>query len=228
MIKVDNDILYSQKDIAIAFNNFFTNIGPNLAKKISHTPTGFESYLTKFDQTINNEDLTLKEFETAFKSLKRNKAEGIDGINGNIVLEVYNEIKTILFRVFKSSLQQGVVPDLLKVAKVTPIFKSGDLTVLSNYRPISVLPAFSKILERIMYNRIYNHLISINSLFDKQFGFQKNHSTEHAILQLVRNITKSFECLKHSTLLIQGVHTVIISKIPDFPDFFLTNLTHFS
>lgn len=90
-------------------------------------------------------------------------------------------------------MQQGVVPDLLKVAQVTPIFKSGDLTVLSNYRPISVLPAFSKILERIMYNRIYNHLISINSLFDKQFGFQKNHSTEHAILQLVRNITKSFE-----------------------------------
>ena len=81
---------------------------------------------------------------------------------------------------------------MLKIAKVTPIFKAGDPSDVSNYRPISVLPAFSKILERIMYNRVYNFLNEQNLLFPNQFGFQKNTSTEHAILKLVDDITKGF------------------------------------
>ena len=63
---------------------------------------------------------------------------------------------------------------------------------LSNYRPISTLPVFSKVLESIMYNRVYNQLDSKDFLYEKQFGFQSN-STEHAIFQLTRDITSSFE-----------------------------------
>ena len=88
--------------------------------------------------------LTNDEFEKAFKSLKRNKATGIDDINGNIILDVYNEVKDPIFNVFKFSLRRGVFPDALKQAKVKPIFKSGDSTELGNYRPISVLPFFLK------------------------------------------------------------------------------------
>ena len=90
----------------------------------------------------------------------------------------------------KTSLQQGTFIKL-KIAKVTPLFKSGDAENVTNYRTISVLLVFSKILERILYNRIYKHLKNNNLLFDKQFGFQLNNSTEHAILQLVNDI--SFE-----------------------------------
>ena len=72
----------------------------------------------------------------------------------------------------------------MKIARVTPIFKTGDKTLVTNYRPISILPCFSKLLERIMYNRVYNHLNEFGILYKKQFGFQKAHSTEHAILQL--------------------------------------------
>ena len=92
-------------------------------------------------------------------------------------------MKNILFHIFKVSIKQGIFPYSLKIAKVTPIFKSG------NYRPISILPVFSKVLERIMYNRVYNHLDSKGLLY----GFQRNNSTEHAILQLTRDITSSFE-----------------------------------
>ena len=81
---------------------------------------------------------------------------------------------------------------MLKIAKVTPVFKAGDRSSLGNYRPISVLPVFSKILEKIIYNRVYNFLNHHNALFPNQFGFQTNHSTEHAILKLVDNITKAF------------------------------------
>ena len=82
---------------------------------------------------------------------------------------------------------------MLKIAKVTPLFKLGDAESVTNYRPILVLPIFSNILERIMYNGIYKHLKNNNLLFDKQFRIQLNNSTEHAILQLVNDIASSFE-----------------------------------
>ena len=93
-------------------------------------------------------------------------------------------MKNILFHVFKASIKQGIFPDSLKIAQVTPIFKSCAKDNASNYRPISILPVFSKVLERIMYNTVYNHLDSKGLLYEKQFGFQRNNSTEHAILQL--------------------------------------------
>ena len=102
-------------------------------------------------------------------------------------------MKNILFHVFKVSIKQGIFPDSLKIAKVTLIFKSGAKDNVSNYRPISILPVFSKVLEKMMYNGVYNHLDSKGLLYEKQFGFQRNNSTEHAILQLTRDITSSFE-----------------------------------
>ena len=109
------------------------------------------------------------------------------------VASLHDSLKNILFHVFKVSIQQGIFPDSLKIAKVTPLFKFGDKDIISNYRPTSTLPVFPKVLERIMYNRFYNHLDSKGLLYEKQFGFQRNNSTEHAILQLTRDITSSFE-----------------------------------
>ena len=86
-----------------------------------------------------------------------------------------------------------MVPNALKIAKVTPIFKTGGKDLIKNYRPILVLPCFSKILERIMYNRMYKHLQENNILYPKQFGFQKFHSTDCAIAQLIDQIFNSFE-----------------------------------
>ena len=91
------------------------------------------------------------------------------------------------------SCKTGVFPDLLKIATVTPVFKTGDLKEIINYRPISVLPCFSKILERIMHNRLYSYLVNEKILYSKNFGFQKGHSTEHAIAQLADQIHESFE-----------------------------------
>jgi hypothetical protein len=81
----------------------------------------------------------------------------------------------------------------LKIAKVIPLFKGGDKSDISNYRPISILSIFSKILERIMFNRVFNYFSLNNLLYNNQFGFKKNNSTEHAIIQLVREISNSFE-----------------------------------
>ena len=90
------------------------------------------------------EELKFDEFEEAFKSLKRNKAAGFDDLSSNIIIDAYDSLKNILFHVFKVSIQQGIFPDSLKIAKVTLIFKSGDKDNVSNYRSISILPVFQK------------------------------------------------------------------------------------
>ena len=81
----------------------------------------------------------------------------------------------------------------MKIAIVSPVFKTGDSADISNYRPISVLPCFSKILERVMYNRLYKYLTDQKILHPQQFCFRKGHSTEHATAQLVDQIYESFE-----------------------------------
>ncbi len=116
-----------------------------------------------------------------------------------IVKKIAREISEPLSIIFNCSLQSGVVPHQLKVAKVIPIYKKDDAEIFSNYRPVSVLPCFSKILERLMFNRCMDFIDKNNVLNKKQFGFRSNHSTQMAIIELVDKITKSVE-LNESTL----------------------------
>ena len=85
----------------------------------------------------------------------------------------------------------------MKIAKVSPIFKGGNNLQSENYRPISILPLFSKIFEKLIYNRAYNYFVENKFLFPKQFGFQINSSPEHATLESVSSTTKSFEKNEH-------------------------------
>ncbi|XP_065642837.1 group II intron-encoded protein LtrA-like [Hydra vulgaris] len=197
MIKVDNNNIINSQTIAHEFNKFFVEIGPKLSKLIPNSETSFKDFLVPMDNCIHSDELSKEllfdEFEKAFKTLKKNKAVGLDEINGNIILDCFEQLKYILYKVFKSSIEQGVFPDQLKIAKVIPLFKGGDKSDISNYRPISILSIFSKILERIMFNRVFNYFSLNNLLYNNQFGFKKNNSTEHAIIQLVREISNSFE-----------------------------------
>ncbi|XP_065674079.1 uncharacterized protein LOC136091024 [Hydra vulgaris] len=177
-------------------NSIFHLPGNNLANKIPITEKTFSDFLEPINNSlfIDNlySDLSFDEFERAYKSLERNKATGADEINGNIVIDCFENLKCILYKVFRASIQQGVFLDQLKTAKVTPIYKDGKKSNISNYRPISVLSTFSKILERIIYNRTYNYLNLNKLLYKNQFGFKKNCSTEQPITQFIREISNSF------------------------------------
>ena len=107
-IKVNNTSIYEPKLIAAEFNKFFTNVGPNLAKKIPETQTSFENYLTRSENTLDSKLLSFDEFEKAFKTLKKNKASGYDDISSNIIIDTYEEIKDILYNVFKAFIEQGI------------------------------------------------------------------------------------------------------------------------
>ena len=196
VIKLNNTNIYEPSEIANEFNKYFIDIGTKLANKIPTTEKTFNDFLEPIDSSLYTDnlysDLSFDEFERAYKSLKRNKATGADAINGNIVIDCYENLKNILYKVFRASIQQGVFPDQLKIAKVTPIYKDGEKSNINNYRPISVLSTFSKILERIIYNRTYNYLNLNKILYKNQFGFKKNCSTEQAITQFIREISNSF------------------------------------
>jgi len=101
--------------------------------------------------------------------MKPNKSPGPDNIGPKEVAEILTDP---LVHIFNLSLTTGVVPDKLKIAKIIPVFKKGDTQLPSNYRHISLLNVFSKLLEKIMYKRLYSYLNSNNKLYQYQFGAQ--------------------------------------------------------
>ena len=115
----------------------------------------------------------------------------------NVPKKCFSSLCGPLKYLFNLSIEKGFFPDDIKIAKVTSIYKADDKSDLSNYRPISVLSYFSKILKQIMYNCLHQYLTENKIPYPKQFGFQKGHSTEHGIVQLVDQILKSFEYNKY-------------------------------
>ena len=122
-----------------------------------------------------------------------NKSAGHDNIGNYIIKKVGKEIVKPLTKIFNLSLSTGVVPDKLKTAKVIPIYKKADSAMVSNYRPVSLLSCFSKILERLVFDRCVNFINNQEILNDKQYDFRPKHSTYMAIAQLVDKITNAVE-----------------------------------
>ena len=167
----------------IEFNRFFAIVGPILAKQIPESENTFESYLVKTSATMKHKSVSIDELRDTFFSLKLNKSPRYDEIRFNVIKKCFSELCEPLKHGFNLSIETRVFPDKLKIARVSPVYKARDSSDLTNYRPISVLPCFTKILERIMYNRLFSYVSQEKILYSKQFGFHSGHSTEHSILQ---------------------------------------------
>ena len=154
MIIDDLEISHQEK-IANYFNNFFVDIGPKLASMIPESQTKFDQYLNPHQTIMGKTNLTDDEVKEALRSLKPNRSPGYDNTSSNVVNETSDIFFTPLKYIFNLSLQQGIFPENVKIAKVSPIYKEDEEFLLTNYRPISVLPCFSKLLKRIMYNRLF-------------------------------------------------------------------------
>jgi hypothetical protein len=151
-------------------------------------------------------------------TMKSKLSSGHDSLSSKLIKETSQAIVSPLTYILNLSLKFGIVPSKMKLAKVIPVFKSGDTSHIQNYRPISLLPVLSKILEKIVYTRLYTYLIKHDILIPAQYGFRKSLSTELAILELqdrvakymssgswclgiFLDLSKSFDTINHSILI---------------------------
>ena len=109
--------------------------------------------------------------------------------------ELLTQITPILEVLFNESLVTRQFPDKMKIADVdlVPLYKSKEHDVVDNYRPISLLLTISKVLEKIVYRRVYKFLNETGQIYESQYGFREKHSCEHAIAQLIGEIVKNHE-----------------------------------
>ena len=128
--------------------------------------------------------------------MDNNKSTGLDQFNVKLLKLAAPFVSSSLAHICILSLNNSKFPDDWKKAKVTPFFKSGDKSNVSNYRPISVLPIISKVIERTVHNQLYAYLCRRNILSDSQFGFRPNHSTTTTLLEvqdyILNNMDKGF------------------------------------
>ena len=158
LLSIKLTYIFDTKNAADKFSKFFINIGIDQAIKIPNASKQFDFYITKVNTSMESQPLSITELKNAFFSLKINKSPGHDGVSFNVIKKCFGELCEPLKYLFNLSIVKGIFPDDLKIAKVTPIYKADNSSNISNYRPISVLPCFSKMLERIMYNRLQKYL----------------------------------------------------------------------
>ena len=180
------------KNIANCFNNFLVKIGPSLANYIPKSNDTLSTYLTDaVGDTLFLKPVTKAEIINLVNNTKSKKSKDHDDIDMCLVKTLIPYLVIPLEHIFNISLQAGVFPDGMKIARVIPLFKNGNINDFTNYRPTSLLSQFSKILENIFHNRMMSFIEEKNILYESQYGFRKNMSTSLAILELDENITTS-------------------------------------
>ena len=191
-------MLNSPIDIANSFNTYFTSVGSNLAKLIPPASPSFESYLLP-PPTSSAVFLptTPSEIYNIINDLNSSSSCGEDGIPMTVIKSVSNLISQPLSLLINHSLNSGTYPNALKLAKVISIFKSGKKSDPANYRPIALLSNFSKIYEKVILSRMLTFIKMQNLLYENQFGFRANHTTELALIKLVDTITSAWDNNKY-------------------------------
>ena len=188
-LKLHDKTVTDSKTIANTFNDHFTSIAKNIEQNLITSTYKFSDYLTDpYQQTFFLAPTEEKEVLTTIKLLKRNKATGPSSIPTKFLKLFQKELSKPIALIINMSFTTGKFPAILKIAKVMPFYKKGDPTLCNNYRPISLLSNLGKIIETLVHKRITDFLNQQNILYEKQFGFRKNHSTSHALTELTEKI----------------------------------------
>ena len=191
-MKHGDEYIYNAKEIAEHLYNFFINTSRNIIGTIPQVNSTFHQYLPNpIVQSMFIDPVDPYDIKTIINKLKPKTSSGFDDISCKLMKLSVNYITDPLAYIINLSLSSGIVPRQMKVAKVVPIFKSGDKYIFSNYRPVSLLPAFSKVLERAMYNKVITFLDINHVLYRHQYGFRSQHSTIHPIIHFLNDCAKA-------------------------------------
>ena len=172
----NGSMIADRANIANTFNVFFTNIGEKIAKGINYD--GNKNYGNYLNKEIHSSFTFMNIDEAVIKKIIYNippkSSKGCDGVSSKLLTVIEPVIINPLTLLINQVLNTGTFPDKLKIAKVIPIFKKGDPSLFDNYRPIDLLLAISKVLERIMALQLSSYFEKNKLLFDNQYGFRPN------------------------------------------------------
>lgn len=143
-------------------------------------------------------ETTEKEILQIINKMQNKQSAGIDNIPDSLIKKIAPYIIKPLTYLYNQSLTQGSFPNIFKTAVIKPIHKKGNKQDVMNYRPISLLSGFSKILEKLFYERLKSYLIHCNIITDSQHGFRENRSTETAIFAFINEILMALEKKRNS------------------------------
>src|SRR5271170_2425313 len=214
----DNELISDSLQMSNKFNEFFVNIGDNLAKKIPDTNLNPLDAMTIAASSFAFHEIPLKDMLSTLHKLNSKKSQDIYGISNALVKHIAEIICSPLHLLFNRIIQTNIFPQSLKTAMVIPLFKVGDKTCMNNYRPISILPIFGKIFEKIIFSQLSTYFLSNDLIAKQQFGFQAGISTSMALVSLYNyilsglnnkelsavlfvDLSKAFDTISHKILL---------------------------
>ena len=222
-LSVNDNLVSDPKSMAEGLNDYFVNIGPTLAAGYEEEPCNI---VQATNDNINSFPCVQFKFlpipvdnvAPTLKGLKANKTTGLDKIPPKTLKLSASIVAPSLTYIFNLSLATGIYIDDWKRARVTPIFQSGDRRQCANCRPISILPAVNKVLEKEVFRRVYGYLTENCMLSKFQSGFRPKHSTVTALIQMCDewlenmdngklngviflDIKKAFDSINHGILL---------------------------
>ena len=195
-IKVANIEHTNGKIIANSLCTHFAEIGMTYSNRIKPSVTPIREYLNKIIPNSKNIFLNpTNKYEICklIDELANKTSSGWDCISNKLLKKIKHHLYEPLAVLFNKSLETGIFPDIFKNADVVPLYKCGERNLTTNYRPISLLPTLSKLLEKVVYNRVYTFLDNTDQLYQSQYGFRSKHSCENAIQELLGRILKSSE-----------------------------------